>query len=83
LLSSGTQHAIIHEREVAFFQGNCNTKTDLDVTRTTFGSFMRLYNSLPPEARQSLVEKRLAPLLDIIPKERAKKGASFWCEELH
>ncbi|KAJ7476955.1 hypothetical protein B0H11DRAFT_2234915 [Mycena galericulata] len=34
---------------------------------------MKLYNSLPPEARQSLVEKKLAPLLDHVPKERAKK----------
>ncbi|KAJ7499704.1 hypothetical protein FB451DRAFT_1206240 [Mycena latifolia] len=39
----------------------------------TSASFMKLYNSLPPETRQSLVEKRLAPLLDCVPKERAKK----------
>ncbi|KAJ7165591.1 hypothetical protein C8R43DRAFT_986949 [Mycena crocata] len=36
-------------------------------------SFMKLYNSLPPEARESLVERKLAPLLDYIPRERAKK----------
>jgi hypothetical protein len=35
---------------------------------------MKLYESLPPEAKQSLVEKKLAPLLDLIPKEHAKKG---------
>ncbi|KAJ7618462.1 hypothetical protein FB45DRAFT_931704 [Roridomyces roridus] len=40
---------------------------------STSASFMELYNSLPPEARQSLVEKKLAPLLDSVPKERAKK----------
>ncbi|KAJ6579569.1 hypothetical protein DFH09DRAFT_1260453 [Mycena vulgaris] len=39
----------------------------------TSASFMKLYNSLPPEAQQSLVEKRLAPLLDSVPKGRAKK----------
>ncbi|KAJ7667080.1 hypothetical protein B0H17DRAFT_1336198 [Mycena rosella] len=39
----------------------------------TSASFMKLYNSLPPETRQSLVEKKLAPLLDCVPKERAKK----------
>ncbi|KAJ7123199.1 hypothetical protein C8R44DRAFT_785527 [Mycena epipterygia] len=36
-------------------------------------NFMQLFNSLPADARQSLVEKRLAPLLDYVPKERAKK----------
>ncbi|KAK7053782.1 hypothetical protein R3P38DRAFT_1466981 [Favolaschia claudopus] len=36
-------------------------------------NFMKLYNSLPPEARQSLVEKKLAPLLDVVNKERSRK----------
>ncbi|KAJ7226627.1 hypothetical protein B0H12DRAFT_1205242 [Mycena haematopus] len=34
---------------------------------------MKLYESLPPEAQQSLVKNKLAPLLDLVPKERAKK----------
>jgi hypothetical protein len=38
---------------------------------------MKLYESLPPEAKQSLVEKKLAPLLDLVPKERAKKGTNL------
>ncbi|KAF7331050.1 hypothetical protein MVEN_02445300 [Mycena venus] len=36
-------------------------------------NFIKLYESLPPEAKQKLVEKKLAPLLDLVPKERAKK----------
>ncbi|KAJ6465960.1 hypothetical protein C8R47DRAFT_46096 [Mycena vitilis] len=36
-------------------------------------NFMKLFESLPPEAKQSLIEKKLAPLLDLVPKERAKK----------
>ncbi|KAF7331473.1 hypothetical protein MKEN_00026100 [Mycena kentingensis (nom. inval.)] len=39
----------------------------------TSKSFMQLYESLPPEARRQLVEKKLAPLLDQVPKERGKK----------
>ncbi|KAJ6615540.1 hypothetical protein B0H10DRAFT_2040928 [Mycena sp. CBHHK59/15] len=39
----------------------------------TSANFMKLYDSLPPEARHSLVEKKLAPLLDSVSKERAKK----------
>ncbi|KAJ7735114.1 hypothetical protein DFH07DRAFT_114984 [Mycena maculata] len=39
----------------------------------TSASFMKIYNSLPPEARQSLVERKLAPLLDSVPREKAKK----------
>ncbi|KAF7301033.1 hypothetical protein MIND_00667100 [Mycena indigotica] len=39
----------------------------------TSSSFMRLYEALPPEARQQLVEKRLAPLLDHVSRERGKK----------
>jgi hypothetical protein len=35
---------------------------------------MKLYHSLPPEARDSFVAKKLAPLLDSMPKERVKKG---------
>ncbi|KAJ7250403.1 hypothetical protein C8J57DRAFT_1437761 [Mycena rebaudengoi] len=34
---------------------------------------MKLYHSLPPEARDSFVAKKLAPLLDSMPKERVKK----------
>ncbi|KAJ7755163.1 hypothetical protein B0H16DRAFT_1541273 [Mycena metata] len=40
---------------------------------STSANFMKVYESLPPEARKSLVEKKLAPLLDLVPKERAKK----------
>ncbi|KAJ7031155.1 hypothetical protein C8F04DRAFT_1111744 [Mycena alexandri] len=40
---------------------------------STSANFMEVYESLPPEARKSLVEKKLAPLLDLVPKERAKK----------
>ncbi|KAJ6544237.1 hypothetical protein B0H19DRAFT_1170030 [Mycena capillaripes] len=36
-------------------------------------NFMKVFESLPPEAKHSLVEKKLAPLLDLVPKERAKK----------
>ncbi|KAJ6473211.1 hypothetical protein C8R45DRAFT_874442 [Mycena sanguinolenta] len=36
-------------------------------------SFMKVYESLPPEAQRSLVENKLAPLLDLVPKDRAKK----------
>nr|GAT47193.1 predicted protein [Mycena chlorophos] len=36
-------------------------------------SFMALYESLPPEAQQRLVEKKLAPLLDQVSTERGKK----------
>ncbi|KAF7354668.1 hypothetical protein MSAN_01380500 [Mycena sanguinolenta] len=36
-------------------------------------NFMKLYESLPPEAQRSLVENKLAPLLDLVPKDRAKK----------
>ncbi|KAJ7083117.1 hypothetical protein B0H15DRAFT_428259 [Mycena belliarum] len=39
----------------------------------TSANFMEIYNSLPPEIRQSLVEKQLAPLLDRVPKDQAKK----------
>ncbi|KAJ7062853.1 hypothetical protein C8F01DRAFT_1135447 [Mycena amicta] len=39
----------------------------------TSKSFMKLYESLPPEARQQLVEKKLAPLLDHVSKDRGKK----------
>ncbi|KAF8173810.1 hypothetical protein K438DRAFT_1850062 [Mycena galopus ATCC 62051] len=35
--------------------------------------FMKLYESLPPEAKQALVEKKLAPLLDLVTTKHAKK----------
>ena len=35
---------------------------------------MQVFNTLPPEAQQVLVEKHLANLLDFMPKERSKKG---------
>jgi len=38
----------------------------------------QVFNTLPPEAQQVLVEKHLANLLDFMPKERSKKG-----EQIH
>ncbi|KAH7922878.1 hypothetical protein BV22DRAFT_1037002 [Leucogyrophana mollusca] len=38
--------------------------------------FMRLYESLPAEAQQALVEQQLIPLLNIVPKERCRKATA-------
>lgn len=38
-----------------------------------FIRFIRLYQSLPPDAQYALVENSLAPLLNLIPKERSKR----------
>ncbi|KAH7881845.1 hypothetical protein F5I97DRAFT_1939714 [Phlebopus sp. FC_14] len=37
---------------------------------------MQIYDTLPPEAQQVLVQKQLAPLLNTIPKEKLRKVSS-------
>jgi len=36
--------------------------------------FIQLYESLPPDAQHALVENSLAPLLNLIPKERSNRA---------
>lgn len=35
--------------------------------------FIQIYNTLPPEAQQALIEKHLAGLIDLVPKNKSKK----------
>lgn len=35
---------------------------------------MQVFNTLPPEAQQMFVEKHLASLLDLMPRDRSKKS---------
>lgn len=44
------------------------------VSTDRFPRFIKLYNSLPAEAQQTLVEKHLAGLLDNVSKDKSKKG---------
>jgi hypothetical protein len=36
--------------------------------------FTQIYNTLPPEAKQVLIEKHLAGLIDLVSKTKSKKG---------
>ncbi|KAF9236903.1 hypothetical protein BU15DRAFT_63625 [Melanogaster broomeanus] len=38
--------------------------------------FLQVYDSLPPDAQQLLVQKQLAPLLNAVPKDRQKKATA-------
>lgn len=39
-----------------------------------YSRFTQLYNTLPPEAQQVLIQKHLAGLIDLVPKNKSKKG---------
>lgn len=43
------------------------------VVRTVRYRFMEVYDKLPPDAQQLLVRKKLAPLLNAVPRNKVKK----------